>query len=178
MTRIDSEVRGPGLISMAARLEYRALAPGQPLILQREPQNQVDKNAIVALTVMLQPCGYVARQEAAIVAPSLDLGVLWLCKVTAKGYAFQSPKIVLWRERGAMKKFKELAMAYGADERTADAVLQKKFVAPRLSEEERMMRAFRRSLEEMPNPPVDGDKRRGAMLEAFRWGWERGLNFS
>jgi hypothetical protein len=98
MNKINTEIRGAGLISPMALVEYRALSPGQPLVLVRERDNPVDANAIIASTALLQPCGYIAKEAAKFVAPELDAGIVWLAKVTATGRAFRYPQVVLWKE--------------------------------------------------------------------------------
>ena len=110
MRRIETEVRGPGLLSPMARVEYRALATGQPLVLVRERDNPVDPNAIIASTALLQPCGYIAKEAAAIVAPELDAGIIWLAKVLAPAKAMHYPRVVLWKEplRAQMREAMEL----------------------------------------------------------------------
>jgi SWI/SNF-related matrix-associated actin-dependent regulator of chromatin subfamily A3 len=52
---------------------------GQPLILEREPDNQYDKNA-VAVKIFHQKLGYLARGFAVKIAPLMDSGIT----VTAK----------------------------------------------------------------------------------------------
>jgi hypothetical protein len=47
--------------------------PGEPVELKREPQNPYDFNAI-SVTVHGETVGYVAREDAAILAPLLDAG--------------------------------------------------------------------------------------------------------
>jgi hypothetical protein len=100
MNRIKSEVRGPRLISPMARVEYRALEPGQRLVLIREPDNPADSNAIVVATAALrQPCGYLAKKHAKLIAPEIDAGVQWNAEVTKKGNAFHCPQILLYKLR-------------------------------------------------------------------------------
>jgi hypothetical protein len=117
---VHSEIRGPGLLSRAAVLEYRALRAGQPLVLTRDPTNRADPWAIVALTGLLQPTGYVAREHAAVVAPEMDAGVLWLAQVTSRADAFSYPKIVLEKDtpqaRRDFKRVFELWAGGGRDQ--------------------------------------------------------------
>lgn len=47
--------------------------PGEPVELTREPENPYDSNA-VAVTVDGETVGYLARQDAAVLAPLLDAG--------------------------------------------------------------------------------------------------------
>lgn len=127
MNRIESEIRGPGLLGPHAPLEYRALVAGQPLILVRDPANGHDANAIIVKTLYSVPCGYLAKEHAAIVAPDMDAGTVWLAKVTQPKNAFKRPQIVVWKEAGAEKKFKRLAKAHGASDRTVYAILAGRF---------------------------------------------------
>lgn len=92
---IASELRGPGLISLVAKQEYKALTVGQPLVLTREPMNHVDPNAVIAKTAMLQPVAYVAKEHAAMIAPHMDRGRTWIAVVTAKANAFLKPQVSL-----------------------------------------------------------------------------------
>lgn len=95
------EVRGPGLISPVATLEYRSLVPGQRLMLVRERDNPVDPNAIILATEPLgQPVGYLAKEVAARIAADVDRGVPWRCAVTEAPNAFRKPQVKLWKERG------------------------------------------------------------------------------
>lgn len=126
--RINSEIRGAGLLGPVATLEYRALSPNQPLILTREPTNQKDPNAIIIKTVIGQPCGYLAKEDAAVVSPQMDAGILWLAKVTAGPFARRWAQCLLWRERGREDKYRQYAIAYGASELMVAAILQKKFL--------------------------------------------------
>ena|SRR5688572_8812790 len=47
--------------------------PGEPVELRREPQNPYDSHA-VAVTVHGETVGYLAREDAAVLAPLLDAG--------------------------------------------------------------------------------------------------------
>lgn len=98
MNKIQSKIVGPGLISPVARLEYRALTVGAPITLRREPDNPVDPNAIIALTFLDQPCGYIPKKDAAYIAPQMDAGVRWDGKVTAKQCAMHPPLVLLRRK--------------------------------------------------------------------------------
>lgn len=50
-----------------------AVEPGEPVEFTREPQNTYDSNAI-AVTVQGETVGYIAREDAAVLAPLLDAG--------------------------------------------------------------------------------------------------------
>lgn len=127
MNRIESEIRGAGLLGSHASQEYRALEAGQPLILVREPTNRADTNAVIAKTLYSVPCGYIARQHAAMIAPEMDAGTVWLAKVIAGGGPMRWAKVLLWKEqpmgtRAALKARRRME-AYGADERTIQGIL-------------------------------------------------------
>lgn len=128
MNNINSEIRGAGLISPVATLEYRALAAGMPLILTREPMNPKDPNAIIAKNVTGQACGYIAKEDAAVIAPEMDAGILWLGKVTAGPRARQWAQCILWKKQSREDKYRQLAAAYGASELQIEAIMQKKFL--------------------------------------------------
>jgi hypothetical protein len=57
-------------------LESDAAAPGRPLELRRDPENEHDPNAIAVLAGGDQ-VGWVPRELAAEIAPSLDAGEPW-----------------------------------------------------------------------------------------------------
>lgn len=96
--RINSEVRGPGLFGPMARVEYRALESGQQLFLERERDNRADENAVIVLTTLRQPCGYVAKEHAKIIAPEMDSGIAWRAKVLSRGHAMRCPQILLMKD--------------------------------------------------------------------------------
>jgi hypothetical protein len=98
--RLVSEIRGPLLISREARRTYRSLSSSQPLLMKREPNNPVDRNAIILMTLFAQPVGYMAREHAAIVAPMMDKGAVLLCRVL-EGI----PQILIWRDLPEKRKF-------------------------------------------------------------------------
>lgn len=129
MTSIKSEIRGAGLLGPHATKEYRALQPGQPLILTREPSNQKDPNAIIARTVYLQPVGYVARQQAEVIAPKMDAGKLWVAYVTAPGaYAkWADCELKCIDASGAEEHFATAARIFGASEDMITSVICQRF---------------------------------------------------
>ena len=57
-------------------LDSDALAPGSPLALRREPENEHDANAI-AVDAAGEHVGFVPREIAAELAPELDAGRPW-----------------------------------------------------------------------------------------------------
>lgn len=58
------------------------ISVGTPLLLIREPDNPYDTNAIRVMTVIGRSIGYVQREVAAIVAPKIDAGHIFLGKIT------------------------------------------------------------------------------------------------
>jgi hypothetical protein len=66
----------------AAALDSEAAAPGRRLELRREPDNEHDPNAIAVLAGG-ERVGWVPRELAAEIAPSLDAGTPWSA-VTAR----------------------------------------------------------------------------------------------
>ena len=71
----NTKIRGAGLFGALGRSELLTLANGAALILQREPDNPVDTNAIIVMSFYGVECGYVARQCAAKIAPLIDAGL-------------------------------------------------------------------------------------------------------
>ena len=61
----------------AAALESGAVAPGEPLVLRRDPGNEHDANAIAVDTAGGEQLGWVPRLLAAEIAPELDAGTAW-----------------------------------------------------------------------------------------------------
>jgi hypothetical protein len=65
----------------AAALESDAAAPGRPLELRRDPQNEHDANAIAVHAGDGDQVGWVPREIAAELAPDLDAGRSWAAVV-------------------------------------------------------------------------------------------------
>jgi hypothetical protein len=61
----------------AEALAGDAAAPGRPLVLRRDRGNEHDANAIAVATADGLPLGFVPRELAAELAPSLDAGEPW-----------------------------------------------------------------------------------------------------
>jgi hypothetical protein len=95
-----SEIRGAGLLGPWAAAEYKELEPGQGVTFVREPDNRKDPCAVIVVTAdTRQPCGYLARQDAAWLSQELADGVRWYGIVTAKGCAGRWAKINLKKMR-------------------------------------------------------------------------------
>jgi HIRAN domain len=79
----ERELRVSGVAGTQFRpgaLESDALAPGRPLALRREPQNEHDPSAI-AVDAAGEHVGFVPRELAAELAPDLDAGRPWTAVV-------------------------------------------------------------------------------------------------
>jgi HIRAN domain len=61
----------------AEALASDAAAPGRPLVLRRDADNEHDPNAIAVDTVEGDQLGWVPRELAAELAPQLDAGAPW-----------------------------------------------------------------------------------------------------
>ena len=57
------------------------LDPNTPILLVRDPFNQYDKNAISVKTIDGVMIGWIPRYYASILAPEIDSGVGWFCKI-------------------------------------------------------------------------------------------------
>jgi len=65
----------------AEALQSEAAAPGRPLRLRRDAANEHDANAIAVETARGEVLGFVPRELAAEIAPSLDRGEPWTALV-------------------------------------------------------------------------------------------------
>lgn len=94
---IDTTIRGPTLFPQGVRTHANCLV-GDPIIVTREPDNPKHGNAILATTVDNDPIGYVARENADIIAPWMDRGWLYTAKVV------KAAKIIVGRAGGRWVK--------------------------------------------------------------------------
>ncbi|MEA2254329.1 MAG: SWI/SNF-related matrix-associated actin-dependent regulator of chromatin subfamily [Solirubrobacteraceae bacterium] len=76
--------RGLRIVSVAGARQHHAdalagddVAPGSPLVLRRDAHNPHDANAIAVHGAAGEQVGWVPREVAAEVAPSLDAGDAW-----------------------------------------------------------------------------------------------------
>lgn len=76
-----ARIRGSSLFAPECSKIYWSVVTGQPLVLEREPGNPVDPNAIVVADLMGRGFCYVERLVAAELAPLMDAGRLPLAKV-------------------------------------------------------------------------------------------------
>jgi hypothetical protein len=61
----------------AEALQSDAAAPGSPLVLRRDRDNEYDANAVAVQTAQGELLGFVPRELAAEIAPALDRGEPW-----------------------------------------------------------------------------------------------------
>ena len=69
------EVAIVGMKFCADKITISNLCKGDSLIFKREPDNQFDRNAILALTVAEKPIGHLSGDWAAVYAPKIDCGM-------------------------------------------------------------------------------------------------------
>jgi len=74
-----ARVRGPALVR--GWNTWIGLESGQPLLLEREPNNPKDANAILVRDLFGAAAGYIERRVAAQVAPVMDSGVMVMAKI-------------------------------------------------------------------------------------------------
>jgi hypothetical protein len=67
--------------SSAAQAQVLALKQGDQLILEREPNNEFDSNAIKVLSFLGYHIGYVPKHVAPTLAQFMDEGCVLICKV-------------------------------------------------------------------------------------------------
>lgn len=82
---------------------YCGLAPGQPLLLVREPDNPKDSNCVLVRDLHGAPVGAIAREHAAEVAAKIDAGWLVLCKTVGPCTCIYR-KVYLWIEGRATEE--------------------------------------------------------------------------
>lgn len=91
-----AELRGASFFGRHAVIRaYIEAQPGQPMLLSREPTNPADTNAIIVSDLNSLPCGYVAREVAARVAPLMDQGLVPICTIRSKG-AISTTRLIVF----------------------------------------------------------------------------------
>lgn len=77
---VRSRVRGVRLMPdfQQTLRHYRMVLSGEGLLLEREPSNPVDSNAIIVHTET-GPIGYLERAASARIAPWIDKGWVYMC---------------------------------------------------------------------------------------------------
>lgn len=82
MSDYTAYLRGTSFRGIEAQAIAKSLAEGTVLVLQREPSNQYDANAIAVIEPESQiHIGYVAKEVAVELAPEMDDGAAFTCKV-------------------------------------------------------------------------------------------------
>lgn len=79
MMTIQSEIRGAHFRGEEAKNICALMSKGEAVALEREPENQYDPFAIKAMTGNGIHIGYIAKEDAAAIAPQLDEGSLARC---------------------------------------------------------------------------------------------------
>jgi HIRAN domain-containing protein len=100
---ITTEIVGPGLLGNRARQRWRSLKRGQPLVLRRDTDNEVDPAATMVMTMdrgVIRPVGYVPSAVAGIVAPALRDGRMYSVTVLKSHCAGANPTIKLQLVKG------------------------------------------------------------------------------
>lgn len=79
---VIAEVRGWQFQSESGKAHYMTRPPGFPLILEREPTNQADPNAVMVKVACCDTMiGYIGKEDAAILANWMDKGVIYTAAV-------------------------------------------------------------------------------------------------
>ena len=82
MSDYTAYLRGTSFRGIEAQAIAKQLIEGQELVLQREPSNAFDENAIAVVDPETQVMiGYVAKEVAADIAPEMDDGTEFTCRV-------------------------------------------------------------------------------------------------
>ena len=82
MTEFTAYLRGNNFRPIEAKAIFNSLVEGTGLIIEREPGNQFDPNAIMVIEPESHVhIGYVAKEVAAELAPLMDEGRFFSCKV-------------------------------------------------------------------------------------------------
>ena len=66
-----------GMKFCASKETLQSLSVGDALVLEREPENKFDKNAILAKTTDGKPIGHFSADWSAIFAPKIDIGMTY-----------------------------------------------------------------------------------------------------
>lgn len=84
MTEFTAYLRGVSFRPVEAKAIVNGLEEGDALVLQREPGNAFDENAVMVLDPETQiHLGYVAKEVAVDLAPLMDAGTEFVCEVEA-----------------------------------------------------------------------------------------------
>lgn len=78
----DYEVSIVGMKFCASKETLQSLTVGDNLLLEREPKNRFDKNAILVKTMSGAPIGHFCADWAAVFAPKMDIGMTYHAKIS------------------------------------------------------------------------------------------------
>jgi hypothetical protein len=82
MTDFTAYLRGSNFRPITAKTIVAGLQGGEGLLIEREPHNQFDPNAIMVLDPETREhLGYVAKEVAVELAPLMDEGRFFSCRV-------------------------------------------------------------------------------------------------
>lgn len=107
----QARIHGPQFFDRAGIIRWVELRVNQPLILEREPNNCNDPNAIIVRDLYGEPTGYIERKVAAQIAPVMDSGSLLMAKliktvvlVSGQHWHRYPPIAYIWEEENNVKK--------------------------------------------------------------------------
>lgn len=129
-----AEIRGPNCFGDVAIKYWAGLTIGQPVLLEREPLNKVDSNAIIARDLFNHPLGYIAREVSAVISPLMDKGKVPLARVVTRCNIFQKkrPVVKIWFDADP-EKTKETGDEGSVDKQVQD--LMKRLTPTKVTED-------------------------------------------
>lgn len=80
----EAELRGVSFRPIEAKAIVKDLAVGEPLLVERETDNQYDPNAIRVMHPNGEHLGFVAKEVAADIAVWMDRGWQFNCRVSLR----------------------------------------------------------------------------------------------
>lgn len=80
--RSEYKVSIVGMKFCASKETLQSLSVGDALVLEREPENKFDKNAILAKTTDGKPIGHFSADWSAIFAPKIDIGMTYSATIS------------------------------------------------------------------------------------------------
>jgi hypothetical protein len=95
--------RSADRISSTAHGTYCHLSDNQPLLLEREPTNPKDSNAVLVSDIMGAPCGYIAREHAAEISAKLASGEILMAKTIGQCMCVYR-KVLVWSDGEAERE--------------------------------------------------------------------------
>lgn len=89
------------------KLRYYALKLGEGLLIERHSDNP--GNALLLLKENLKPVGYVDRASASIVAPWIDKGWIYTCRVIQSAKTSQGSEAIILYDGSVIVKLEPIA---------------------------------------------------------------------